>query len=290
MSGRLAGRVALITGAASGMGLETVRLFVAEGASVIAADVDEVTGNDALRELGDTVRFVRCDVTSSEQIEAAVAAAEKYYGGLDILFNNAGFPGPEVGIADMTHEVWNHVMSINLLGPMLGIRQAVPAMRRRGGGSIVNTASIAALEYGWGPIAYSTAKAALLHLTRCAAAQLAEDGIRVNAICPGVVATGIFAKYLGVTGEVAEKVRELIIARGADLQPLQRTGMPEDIARACLYLSSDDSRFVTGTHIVVDGGITVGPRHAWDANTPPPATRLGFTPEGIAALLGETAS
>lgn len=284
MSDRLAGRVALITGAASGMGLETVRLFVAEGARVIAADIDEAAGEAALGELGSAVCFVRCDVTRATDLEEAVAAAERAFGGLDILFNNAGWHGPEVGIADISCDAWHQVMAINLVGPMLGIRYAIPAMRRRGGGSIVSTVSIAALESGWGPIAYSTAKAGLLQLTRCAAAELAGHGIRVNAICPGVVATGIFAKYLGLSGEAAEKVREIVIARGSNLQPLRRTGLPEDVARACLFLSSDDSRFITGTHIVVDGGITVGPRHAWDATTPPPTASMGFTPEYVARL------
>lgn len=285
MSERFAGKVALITGGASGMGLETARRLVAEGASVVGCDIDEDSGNTAEHELGDRFRFVRCDVTSEADIANAVEVAQSAFGGIDILFNNAGLPGPEVGVMDMTTELWDWLMALLVRGPMLGIKHAAPIMRERGGGAIVNTASIAALEYGWGPIAYSTGKAAVLQLTRGAAAELAPYNIRVNAICPGVTATGIFAKYLGLTGEAAERVRQMVIANAAKVQPLRRSGLPEDIADACLFLASDQAKFVTGTHIVVDGGITIGPRHAWDPETPPPATLMGLTPENVSRLM-----
>lgn len=267
------------------MGLETARRLVAEGASVVGCDIDEDSGNAAEDELGDRFRFVRCDVTSEADIANAVEVANSAFGGIDILFNNAGLPGPEVGVMDMTTELWDWLMALLVRGPMLGIKHAAPIMRARGGGAIVNTASIAALEYGWGPIAYSTGKAAVLQLTRGAAAELAPYNIRVNAICPGVTATGIFAKYLGLTGEAAERVRQMVIANAAKVQPLRRSGLPEDIADACLFLASDQAKFVTGTHLVVDGGITIGPRHAWDPETPPPATLMGFTPENVSRLM-----
>ena len=285
MSGRLEGKVALITGGASGMGLETVRTFIAEGAKVLVADVDEASGSEMEATLGDALRFVRCDVTVEDDIVAAVEATRSGFGGLDILFNNAGTPGPDVGVLDMTSELWDRLMALLVRGPMLGIKHAAVAMRERGGGAIVNTASVAALEYGWGPIAYSTGKAAVIQLTRCAAAELAEYNIRVNAICPGVIATSIFAKYLGLTGQAADNVLDMVVRNGINVQPLRRTGLPEDIANACLYLASDESRFVTGTHLVVDGGLTVGHRHSWDPTSPTPAERIGFTPENVAKLM-----
>ncbi len=289
MSDRLAGKVALITGGASGMGLGTVELFLTEGAQVVVADVDEEGGRALEAAHGGALRFARCDVTREEDIAAAVETARSAFGGLDILFNNAGIPGPPTGILDITAELWDRLMALLLRGPMLGIKHAAAVMKDRGGGAIVNTASVAALECGWGSIAYSTAKAAVLHLTRCAAAELAEHHIRVNAICPGVIATPIFARYLGLTGEAADNVRRMVERNAATVQPLRRSGLPEDIARACLYLASEESRFVTGTHIVVDGGLTVGDRHSWDPSAPAPVDRIGFTPENVERLMaGET--
>ncbi len=285
MSSGFENKVALITGAASGMGRETARRFVAQGAQVIVADINEEGGRAVEAEYGDGVRFIYCDVTKEEDIVAAVDLARSAFGGLDILFNNAATAGPEIGVLDMTGELWDRMMALLLRGPMFGIKHAAAAMRERGGGAIVNTASVAALECGWGPVAYSTGKAALLQLTRCAAAELAPLGIRVNAICPGVVATDIFAKYLGLSGQAAQNVIDMVVRNGVDVQPLRRTGMPADIAEACLYLASEQAGFVTGTHLVVDGGITIGPRHAWDPLAPTPAQTMGFTAENVEKLL-----
>ncbi|BBD98428.1 3-oxoacyl-ACP reductase [Sphingobium amiense] len=284
MTGRIEGKVALITGGASGMGLATVELFLAEGAKVVVADVDEEGGGALAAAHGDRLVFARCDVTVEADVAAAVDKARSAFGTIDIMFNNAAFPGPPTGILDMTTELWDRIMNLVLRGPMLGIKHAAAAMKKAGGGAIVNTASVAALEYGWGPIAYSTAKAAVLQLTRCAAAELAEHGIRVNAICPGVIATPIFARYLGLTGQAAENARQLVIRNAAKIQPLRQAGLPEDIARACLFLSSAESRFMTGTHLVVDGGLTVGDRHSWDPAAPAPVDHIGFTPEVIEKL------
>jgi NAD(P)-dependent dehydrogenase (short-subunit alcohol dehydrogenase family) len=285
VSCRLEGKVALITGGASGMGRATTELFVAEGARVIVADINEGSRRELEVAHGGSVRFVQCDVTIEDNFAAAVDAARSKFGGLDILFNNAGNPGPPVGVLEMTSEVWDRQMALHLRGPMFGIKHAAKAMRERGGGAIVNTASVAALEYGWGPIAYSISKAALVHLTRCAAAELAALNIRINAICPGVIATGIFGTYLGLAGGAAENARQVVVRNGANVQPLRRAGLPEDIARACLYLASDESRFVTGTHIVVDGGLTVGDRNSWDPAAPAPIDRMGFTAENVAKLM-----
>ena len=285
MAGWLEGKVALITGAAAGLGMETVKLFAAEGAKVIATDIDEAGGRKLAATHSEAIHFVRCDVSQEEDIIAAVDAARSEFGGLDILFNNAGIPGAPLSILDMTTQVWEREMAILLRGPMLGIKYAAPLMRERGGGAIVNTASISALQFGWGSFAYSTAKAGLVHMTHCVAAELAPFNIRVNAICPGVTATSIFAKYLGLTGEAADNVLDMVQRKAVDVQPLRRPGLPEDIAQACLYLSSGESRFVTGTHLVVDGGLTTGPRHAWDPEAPDPARTMGFTPENVEKLM-----
>ncbi|HEX3918751.1 MAG TPA: SDR family oxidoreductase, partial [Caulobacteraceae bacterium] len=151
------------------------------------------------------------------------------------------------------------------------------------GGSIINTASIAGLQAGWGPVAYSTAKAAVIHMSRCAAAELSPQGIRVNAICPGLIATSIFGAAIGMPVAAADQMAARVAENASIAQPVKKPGLPEDIARAALYLASDDSAFVTGTHIVVDGGITVGSRHAWDPSAGSPfAAIFGFTPEDMA--------
>jgi NAD(P)-dependent dehydrogenase (short-subunit alcohol dehydrogenase family) len=157
-------------------------------------------------------------------------------------------------------------------------------MLARGGGSIINTASIAGLEAGWGPLAYSTAKGAVIHMSRCAAAELSPQGIRVNAICPGLIATSIFGTAFGLPRAAADQMVARIVENAATAQPVKKPGLPEDIARAALFLASDESAFVTGTHIVVDGGITVGSRHAWDAAAGSPfADILGISPDELPA-------
>jgi NAD(P)-dependent dehydrogenase (short-subunit alcohol dehydrogenase family) len=172
------------------------------------------------------------------------------------------------GVETMTAEGWDAAFALLLRAPALGMHHALPLLKARGGGSIINTASVAGLEAGWGPLAYSTAKAAVIHLTRCAAAELSPQNIRVNAICPGLIATSIFGAALGATQEVSDKLTRQVIERGPEIQPIKKAGLPEDIARAALYLASDDSVFVSGTYMLVDGGLTVGPRHSWDTSVP----------------------
>jgi NAD(P)-dependent dehydrogenase (short-subunit alcohol dehydrogenase family) len=270
VSGRLAGKVALITGGCSGIGLGAVELFAGEGACIVAADVQDDKGAILGQRFEGRLRYVHCDVTHEADIAAACASAKDQFGGLDILFNNAGHAGMPGGLDTMTADGWDAVFALLVRGPALGMKHAAPLMRERGGGSIVNTASIAGLQAGWGPLAYSTAKAAVIHMTRCAAAELSPQKIRVNAICPGLIATSIFGAALGMTREAADQMAAMVAQKASVAQPIAKAGLPSDIAAAALYLASDDSLFVTGTHLVVDGGITIGGRHAWDTAAPSP--------------------
>jgi len=261
MAGRLDGKVALITGACSGIGLGAVELFVREGARVVAADLQDEKGAMLERRFADLARYIHCDVTVEADVAGACALAGEAFGGETI-----------------TVEGWDAVFALLVRGPALGMKHARPLMMARGGGSIINTASIAGLQAGWGPLAYSTAKAAVIHMSRCAAAELSPHRIRVNAICPGLIATSIFGTALGMARDGADQLAAMVAQRGAVAQPIPKSGLPEDIAAAALYLASDDSVFVTGTHLVVDGGITVGSRHAWDPAAPSPfAAIFGMT-------------
>lgn len=280
MAGRLDGKVAVITGGCSGIGLGAVELFVKEGAMVVAADVQDDKGAALEKGFGGKVRYAHCDVTQEDDIAAAVGLAKAEFGGLDILFNNAGHGGTPLGVADMSAAGWDQTFALLVRGPALGMKHATPLMAERGGGSIINTASIAGLQAGFGPLAYSTAKCAVIHMSRCAAAELSPQKIRVNAICPGLIATSIFGASMGLPREVADQMAARVAEIGAKVQPIPKSGLPEDIARAALYLASDDSVFVTGTHIVVDGGITIGGRSAWDREAPSPIlAALGITPQ-----------
>ena len=274
MAGRLDGKVAVITGGVSGIGLGTVELFVAEGAKVVAADIQDEKGRMLEQRFKGAVRYARCDVTVEADIAAAIGLAKDEFGGLDILFNNAGISDMMRDIAEIQAETWSWIFDVLVRGPALGMKYAAPLMTARGGGSIINTASIAGLQAGWGPIAYSSAKASVIHMSRCAAAQLSPQKIRVNAICPGLIATSIFGASIGLPREVADQMAARVAESGAKVQPIPKAGVPDDIAKAALYLASDDSAFVTGTHIVVDGGITIGSRHSWDSSGVSPFAEL----------------
>ena len=269
MAGRLEGKVALITGGCSGIGLATVELFVAEGANVVVADLQDEKGAALEQRFAGRAIYRRCDVTQEAEIAAATAAATETFGGLDILFNNAGAGGVVAGVLDMPADGWDFTQNLLLRGPMLGMKHAAPLMIARGGGSIVNTASIAGLEAGWG-LAYGVAKAGVIHLSKLAAAELAAHNIRVNAICPGVIVTPIFGVAIGLERKAADQMAASLVEAAGQMQPIRRAGAPEDIAKAALYFASDDSSFVTGTHQVVDGGILVGPRNSWDPETVTP--------------------
>ncbi|MCI3133182.1 SDR family NAD(P)-dependent oxidoreductase [Phenylobacterium aquaticum] len=274
MAGRLDGKVAVITGGVSGIGLGTVELFVAEGASVVAADIQDEKGAMLEKRFPGKVRYSHCDVTQESEIAATMALAKEAFGGLDILFNNAGISDRMGAITEVTADGWNWIFDILVRGPALGMKHAVPLMLERGGGSIVNTASIAGLQAGFGPIAYSTAKAGVIHMSRCAAAQLSPQKIRVNAICPGLIATSIFGATMGLPREGADQLAAMVAQNAASAQPVPKAGLPDDIAQAALYLASDAAAFVSGIHLVVDGGITVGGRHSWDPNAGSPFAQI----------------
>lgn len=264
---RFTGKRAVVTGAASGIGRATALRLADEGAVVIAADIDEA-GGAALADASEgRISFQRCDVTRPEDIEALMTAADAA-GGLDCLVNNAGAGGSRERIDAISAEEWDRTHALLLRSVALGIRYAAPLMAKRGGGAIVNTASIAAFQSGAAPIAYSVAKAGVLHLSLVAAAELAQHNIRVNAVAPGFITTNIFTSALGVSGAAQQTANTVIAGAAAKAQPIARAGRPEDIAGAIAYLLSDDAGFVTGTHILVDGGMAVGPRHSWDPGAP----------------------
>ena len=249
---RLQGKVALITGAGSGIGRESSLLWASEGASIVAVDIDQAAAQhtaDAVRAAGGRAIAVRADVARAEDCERMIAAAEREFGRLNILFNNAGIMHSQDDDAVSTDEaVWDVTMNINAKGVFFGCKYGIPALRRAGGGAIVNTASfVAVLGAATPQVAYTASKGAVLALTRELAVVHARENIRVNALCPGPLKTEMLMKFLD-TDE--KKQRRLVHI------PIGRFGEAKEIARAALFLVSDDASYVTGTEFLVDGGIT----------------------------------
>lgn len=261
---RLEGKVAVITGAASGIGLGTLERFVDEGARVIAADIQDDKASTLVARFGDSIAYCHCDVRDEAQIKSAIDMAVQTFGGLDILFNNAGAVLGMEPIEELDVDLWRSTFELHVTSAALGIKHAIAPMRMQGGGSIINTSSVAGIQAGAGPMAYSSAKAAVLHMSRVAAAELAAYNIRVNAVLPGLIATSIFGVFFGLDVDEADQMATTVSQRIGAFQPVARSGEPSDVASAVAYLASSDAGFVTGTHIIVDGGITVGPRHSWD--------------------------
>jgi cyclopentanol dehydrogenase len=249
--GRLAGKVALISGAARGQGEAEARLFAREGASVVLGDVLVEQGEQVAREVseaGGNAIFVRLDVSKEGDWTQAVEVAERTYGKLDVLVNNAAIAAVE-GIMETSIELWERVIAINQTGTFLGMRAAIPAMRRAGGGSIVNISSVLATMGSGNSASYTASKGAVTALTRTVSVELATEGIRVNAVHPGGVETPMAA---GILGDDAEARRALIATH-----PMGRIGTSEEIATGVLFLASDEASFVTGASLVIDGGNTV---------------------------------
>ena len=234
---RLARKIAIVTGAASGIGKATVELFRDEGATVVGADVG--AGADAIADAG-----------NEEAVQRLVEQTVATHGGLDIFFANAGISGGFATIAEQTAADWAEILRVNLIGPFLAIKYAGPIIAKRGGGSIICTASVAGLRSGAGGAAYSASKAGVVNLVQTAAHQLSGSDVRVNAICPGLIETGM-TKPLYELARATGREERL-----GELNPLQRGGEPQEIARAALYLASDEASYVNGTALVVDGGLS----------------------------------
>jgi NAD(P)-dependent dehydrogenase (short-subunit alcohol dehydrogenase family) len=243
--GRLDGKVALVTGAGSGIGAATARRFHEEGAKVVLADISG-TQEAIAKELGDGALSIEADVSKGESVKAAVAATVDAFGKLDILYNNAGIDGDIVPLGEMSEEQWDKVQGINLRGVFLGIRYAIPELLKSGGGSIINTASMAATVAFPTMASYCAAKGGVVMLTKTAAAEYAGEGIRVNAISPGTINTGI-------TESLPRDMINAIIERN----PVGRIADPSEVANLALFLASDESQFITGVDYLIDGGYTL---------------------------------
>jgi NAD(P)-dependent dehydrogenase (short-subunit alcohol dehydrogenase family) len=278
---RLEGKVAVVTGGASGMGLASVERFIEEGAKVVLTDLPAGDMNVLTRRVGETkasfhyrertpggtndgftiaqrlgpsAKFVPADITVPEELQKVIDTAVEEFGGLDILFNNAGIGGGEGSLLDATDEVFDRIIDVDLKAVLRGIKFAIPHLARRGGGSIISTSSTVAISGSIGAPAYSAAKGGIVALTRAAAMELAADMIRVNCICPGAILTPM--NYSNPRWESIEpgQLRTMF----AGVQPIPRAGEPIDIANAALWLASDESSFVTGQVIPVDGGLSAG--------------------------------
>jgi NAD(P)-dependent dehydrogenase (short-subunit alcohol dehydrogenase family) len=249
---RLKDKVALITGAGSGIGREAALLFAKEGARVVAVDMNDAAGEEtvaAVEKSGGRATFAHADVSRPSEVEAMVATAKKTYGRLNVLFNNAGiFPANDGSVLETDEKTWDLVLSVNLKGVFLGCKYGIPAMLESGGGSIINTASFVALMGSATPqIAYTASKGGVLALTREIAVEFARKGIRVNAICPGPVDTPLLQELFS---DPARKARRLVHI------PMGRLAQAKEVAQAALFLASDDSSYVNGTAFTVDGAIT----------------------------------
>jgi meso-butanediol dehydrogenase/(S,S)-butanediol dehydrogenase/diacetyl reductase len=246
----LAERVAVITGAGSGIGAATALRFARAGARVIVSDVNDADGERVAAEIaraGGAAAYCRADIRDAGDVERLMATAAERFGALHVLFNNAG-TGTYGPVPDLAPETWDHILAVNLTGVFLCARAAIPHLRRAGGGAIVNTASISGLFGDYGLAAYNASKGGVVTLTRAMAIDHARENIRVNAICPGPIDTPLLRQVLDALPGMEERYRESV--------PLGRIGTPEDVAEAALFLASDAARYITGTTLVVDGGIT----------------------------------
>jgi NAD(P)-dependent dehydrogenase (short-subunit alcohol dehydrogenase family) len=255
----LGGKVALITGGADGIGRATVELFVAEGARVVIADVNVEAGEALAAQLGGNAVFQRTDVSSADEIQTAIDLAVAKFGGLHIMFNNAGISCqafPE--FIDDTLSDFQRVMGVNLYGPMVGTQRAARHMKDHGGGVILNNASIAGTLAGQAMMTYRASKAGLIQFSKSVAIDLAKHNVRVNCIVPGHIRTGLSSFQQGATSEVMAELDAAVDAVYLSNQPIKRRGVPDDVAQAALFLASDRARQITGIVMPVEGGVTAG--------------------------------
>ena len=255
-------KVAVITGGTSGIGARTAALFVEEGARVVIAGRRRKRGEQLARALGESARFVPTDVAVESDIKAMIGQAMTWFGRIDCLINNAGTGSQWVGIAEVDLDRFDAAIAVHVRGALAAMKYAVPIMAAQRSGSIITVASVNGVRAGLGGLYYSVAKAAAIHLTRCAAVELGEKGIRINTVSPGPIATGIFGKGAGLEPDEADANTDYAeVALAAVLprwQPLPYVGRADDIAQAVLFLASDAARLVTGHNLVVDGGICAG--------------------------------
>lgn len=242
---RLEGKVAIITGAGSGIGRATALRFAAEGARVVVADVTGAEDETASA-IGEAAIAVHADVSVAKDVEALVEAARARFGRLDVIFNNAGIEGAQAATAECSEENFDRVIAVNLKGVFLGMKYAIPLMLQSGGGSIINNASVAGLVGFRGIPAYAASKGGVIQLTKTTALEYATQRIRVNAICPGVIWTPMVERFTAGSAEAEAAFRAT--------EPVERFGTPEEVAALVLFLASDESAFVTGTALPVDGG------------------------------------
>jgi len=250
-------QIVLVTGGASGIGAAIAERFVKEGAYVIIADLKEKRGEAIKARLGDHALFLKTDVSDETSFGSAIETAIKHFGHIDCLINNAGIPGPGGGIADIPIKEFDAAIAVLLRSVFLGMQRVVPSMKERRTGAIINMSSLAGFISN-GDHVYSAAKAAIIHLTRSVALELAEFGIRVNCICPGAIATPLYGKHAGLNEEESERTLPALRGLLKNAQPLPHAGLPEDIANVAFWLTSEESCFVTGQSIVVDGGLSLG--------------------------------
>jgi NAD(P)-dependent dehydrogenase (short-subunit alcohol dehydrogenase family) len=267
MTGRLNNHVAIITGATSGIGYRTAEMFVEQGAKVLLSARREDKGNELAERLGDNAHFVRADVTQEADVEAMVAAAVDRWGRVDSLFNNASSGSPGNPVDELSFHDFQTAMDLQAGSVFLGIKHIVPVMKKQGGGSIINNASIAGVGVGYGSMLYSAGKAAVIHMTRCLAIELGEYGIRLNCISPGGVMTPIFLGPAqdNLTTEQTQAAVDRLAAVYDEHIPTRRAGLPDDIGHAAVFLATNESQHITGENMVVDAGTSLGRNKQYQA-------------------------
>jgi NAD(P)-dependent dehydrogenase (short-subunit alcohol dehydrogenase family) len=257
--GQLDGKVAIITGATSGIGARTAEIFAEEGAKVVLTGRRESEGQSVAATIGANALFIRADATLEDDWRRVIEGTLQKFGRLDALFNNAGGPAPTGSITSIPVDGFDAAMALLVRSVMLGIKHAAPILMKQRSGSIINNGSIAGHQAGYSSsMVYGAAKAAVNHLSRCAAMELGEHNVRVNSISPGAIATGIIAKALGMEAGKADKIAEQMAKFSAKVQPIPRAGITDDIANCAVFLASDKSSFINGIDIIVDGGLLGG--------------------------------